>query len=70
MMVALCSVKSLDAVTVRGQSHSQVCCDPLELLNFVSSHLEPMNEMCERAGLSAARVAERTRRVFEYFHLS
>jgi len=29
----------------------------------------PMNEMCERAGMTEQQIFERTRAVFEYFNL-
>lgn len=69
MMLVMCCLKSLDAVAVRGQSHSKVLCDPLELLDFVRRHLEPMNEMCERAGMSEQALYDRSKRVFDYFGL-
>ncbi|GEP40910.1 hypothetical protein [Brevifollis gellanilyticus] len=69
MMVVLCCLKSLDAKTVVGRSHSQVICDPQELLGFVSRHLEPMNVMCERADLSDQAILNRTCKVFAYFSL-
>ncbi len=69
MIVVLCCLKSLDAKKVAGQPHAQVICDPQELVDFVSRHLEPMNEMCERAGLSEQAILKRQREVFRYFSL-
>jgi hypothetical protein len=67
--VVMCCMGSLDAVAMKGQSHSRIAYDPMELAGFVSRHFEPMNQMCERAGLSEQAIFERTKHVFEYFRL-
>ena len=69
MTVVLCCIGSLDSVAIKGQSKVRVACNPRELLDFVARHLEPMNELCERAGLSERAIYDRTKRVFEYFGL-
>jgi hypothetical protein len=48
---------------------SEVAYDPSELLGFLGRHFGPMNEMCERAGLSESAIYTRTKRVFKYFDL-
>lgn len=68
-IVALCCLKSLNAVAVKGHSSVQVAYDPLELVDFLSRHFGPMNEMCDRAELSEMAVFQRTKCVFEYFGL-
>jgi len=34
---------------------------------FISSGFVPMNEMCEKAGMSERQIFDRTKAVFEYF---
>jgi hypothetical protein len=52
MMMVICCLDSLDALKVKGQSHVKVSIDPLEVVQFISGGFVPMNEMCERAGMS------------------
>jgi hypothetical protein len=47
----------------------QVSLEPLEILQFISGGFVPMNEMCERAGMSERQIFDRTKAVFEYFNL-
>lgn len=68
-IVALCCMKSLQSVAVKGNPNVQVTYDPSELLGFLRRHFGPMNEMCERAGLPESAIYKRTKRVFEYFDL-
>lgn len=68
-IVALCCMKSLQSVAVKGNPNVQVTYDPSELLEFLRRHFGPMNEMCERAGLPESAIYKRTKRVFEYFDL-
>lgn len=68
-IVVLCCLKSLNAVAVKGHSSVQVAYDPLELLNFLSRHFGPMNELCDRAGLPELAIRQRTDRIFGYFGL-
>ncbi|MFM7100026.1 MAG: hypothetical protein ACKO3N_02530 [Verrucomicrobiota bacterium] len=44
--------------------------DPLELLRWVALALDPMNALCERAGLSERATYDRSKAVFEHFGLS
>lgn len=69
MIVVLCCLKSFDALAVKGRADVRVAYDPLELVNFISQHFAPMNEMCDRAGLSELQIFERTKRIFGYFGL-
>jgi hypothetical protein len=41
----------------------------LEILKFISGGFGPMNELCERAGMSERQIFERTQAVFGYFNL-
>ena len=59
----------LDALKVQGQEKVQVSLEPLEILQFISGGFVPMNEMCERAGMSERQTFDRTNAVFEYFNL-
>jgi len=59
-IVVLCCLKSLNAVAVKGRSSVQDAYDPLELVEFISRHLGPMNVMCDRAKLSEKAIFERT----------
>jgi len=54
---------------VKGQSQVKVSISPLEVVQFISGGFVPMNEMCERAGMSEGQIFERTKAVFGYFNL-
>ncbi len=60
---------SLDALKVQGRDQVQVSIEPLEILRFISGGFVPMNEMCEKAGMSERQIFDRTKAVFEYFNL-
>lgn len=66
-MSVLCCLPSLSALKVDGRSNVAVNYDRIELLRFVSEDFGPMNEMCERAGMSERQIFDRSRAVFEYF---
>ena len=69
MMMVMCCLESLDALKVKGQSQVKVSISPLEVVRFISGGFVPMNEMCERAGMSERQIYNRTKAVFEYFNL-
>lgn len=69
MMMVMCCLDSLDALKVQGQPKVQVQIHPLEVVQFISGGFVPMNEMCERAGMSERQIFERTKAVFGYFNL-
>ena len=69
MMMVMCCLDSLDALKVKGQSQLKVSISPLEVVRFISGGFVPMNEMCERAGMSERQIFDRTKAVFEYFNL-
>jgi hypothetical protein len=69
MMMVMCCLDSMDALKVKGREQVQVRLEPLEVLQFISSGFGPMNELCERAGMSERQIFERTKAVFEYFNL-
>ena len=69
MMMVMCCLDSLDALKVKGQEQVKVTISPLAVVQFISDGFVPMNEMCERAGMSERQIFERTKAVFEYFNL-
>lgn len=69
MMMVMSCLPSLDSLKMKGQEVVKVACEPLELIRFVSGGFVPMNEMCERAGMSEPEIFNRTKAVFEYFSL-
>ena len=69
MMMVMCCLDSLDALKLQGRDNVQVSLDPLEILQFISAGFAPMNELCERAGMSERQIFDRTKAVFEYFNL-
>ena len=69
LMMVMCCLESLDALKVKGQSQVKVSLSPLEVVRFISGGFVPMNEMCERAGMSERQIFDRTKAVFEYFNL-
>jgi len=54
---------------VQGREQVQVSLEPLQIRQFISGGFSPMNELCERAGMSESQISERTRAVFGYFNL-
>ena len=70
MMMVMCCLGSLDALKVQGKEEVKVICDPLEVARFISEGFGPMNEMCEKAGMSERQIFDRTKAVFEYFNLA
>ena len=68
MMMVMCCLDSLDALEVLGQPHVNVSISPLEVVQFISGGFVPMNEMCERAGMSERQIFDRTKAMFEYFN--
>ena len=69
MMMVMCCLDSLDALKVKGREQVKVTISPLDVVQFISGGFVPMNEMCERAGMSERQIFERTKVVFEYFNL-
>jgi hypothetical protein len=59
----------MDALKVQGKPQVQVQISPWEVVRFISGGFVPMNEMCERAGMSERQIFERTKAVFGYFNL-
>ena len=70
MMMVMCCLGSLDALKVQGKEEVKVICDPLEVARFISGGFVPMNELCEKAGMSERQIFDRTKAVFEYFNLA
>jgi hypothetical protein len=67
--MVFCCLPSLAEIKVDGQDKVAITVDPLEVLNFVSENLGPMNEMCDRGEMFEGLVYDRTKAVFEYFGL-
>ena len=65
----MCCLDSMDALKVQGREQVQVSVEPLDILKFISGGFGPMNELCERAGMSERQIFDRTKAVFEYFNL-
>jgi hypothetical protein len=65
--MVLCCLPSLTAVARQGRPLVGVELDPLELLRWVAADFDPMNALCERAGLSERAIYDRSKAVFEYF---
>jgi hypothetical protein len=68
-MNVLCCLPSLSVLKVEGNPNAGIKYDRIELLNFVSEDFGPMNEMCERAGMSERQIYDRSKAVFEYFDM-
>ena len=68
-MMTCCCLKSFTAIKVDGQPNCAVQFDSLELLRFISKDFDPLNGMCERAGMFERLIYERTKAIFEYFGL-
>jgi hypothetical protein len=69
MIMVMCCLDSLDALKVQGREQVQFSQEPLEILQLISGGFGPMNEQCERAGMSERQIFDRTRAVFGYFNL-
>jgi hypothetical protein len=69
MVMVMCFLDSLDALKVQRRDQVQISLEPLEILKFINGGFVPMNEMCERAGMSERQIFDRTKAVFGYFNL-
>lgn len=65
--MVLCCLPSLSSVARPDRPLVGVHIDPLELLRFVAGDFTPMNDLCDRAGLSERAIYNRTKAVMEYF---
>lgn len=68
-MMTLCCLPSIAALKVEGRPTVAVEYDRLELLRFLNLGFLPMNEMCERAGMTERQIFDRTLDLFGYFDL-
>lgn len=68
-MMVFCCIDSFTAIQIDGQPNTLVEYDPLELLQFLQADLPHMNSVCQRVGMFADLIAERTKRIFELFGL-
>ncbi len=68
-LVVMCCLDSLGALKVQGRDQVHVNIEPLEILRFISGGFVPMNEMCDKAGMSERQIFDRTEAVFGYFNL-
>ena len=69
MMLTMCCMENLSGRKQEGEALAQVEIDPIELLGFIMKGWGPMNEMCERAGLSERAIYDRSKAIMEYYHL-
>ena len=69
MMLTMCCLDNLEGQTKAGEALSQVQIDPRELLQFIMNGWGPMNEMCERAGMSERAIYDRSKAIMGYYHL-
>ena len=60
---------NLEGQTKTSEVLSQVQIDPRELLQFIMAGWGPMNEMCERAGMSERAIYDRSKAIMHYYHL-
>lgn len=67
--MVMCCLDYLDALKVQWRDQVQVSLEPLEILQFISGAFDPINEMCERAGMSERQIFDRTKALFGYFNL-
>ena len=65
-MVMFC-VPSLESVARSDRPVVGVTLNPIELLRFVANDFNPMNQMCDRAGLSERAIYDRSKAVMEFF---
>ena len=65
--MVMCCLPSLASVARSGRPLVGVTLDPMELLRFVAKDFNPMNEMCDRAGLSERTIYDRSKAVMEFF---
>lgn len=68
-MMVLCCLPSMAAMKVDGRPNVAVEYDRLELLHFLSRDFLPMNVMCDRAEMSERAIYDRSKAVFDHFHL-
>lgn len=67
-MILACLLGNVESHKIIGAPSAYLRLDPLEMLQFLSDCMAPMNEICERAGLSEYEIWKRTKAVFEYFN--
>ncbi len=65
--MVMCCLPSLTSMARDNRKLVGVGLDPRELHRFVADDFRPMNEMCERAGLSERAIYDGTQAVMEFF---
>ena len=68
-MMTLCLMPDLQAYKRLGEPMAKVEYDPMDLIRFIQKNFGPLNSMMERAGMSELAIYQRTKEVFEHFHL-
>ena len=68
-MMTLCLMPDLQAYKRLGEPMAKVEYDPMDLIRFIQKNFGPLNAMMERAGMSERAIYQRTKEVFEHFHL-
>ena len=69
MMLTMCCLENLSGTKRVGEVQAKVEIDPMELLRFIMKGWWPMNEMCDRAGLSERAIYDRSKAIMEYYHV-
>ena len=69
MMMTMCCMENLTGKKHAGAPLAQVEIDPMELLKFIMAGWAPMNEMCDRAGMSERAIYDRSKAIMNYYHL-
>jgi hypothetical protein len=69
MMLTMCCLNNLSGRKREGEPLAQVEIDPMELLQFIMAGWAPMNEICERAGLSERAIYDRSKAIMHYYNL-
>lgn len=66
-MMVFCCLGSFTAIKMDGKAEGAVQCDPMEVAAFIAKDFEPMNQMCERAGMFESLIKQRTNDIFAHF---
>ncbi len=68
-MMTMCLLPNLQSFKRLGDPQAAVEYEPLDLLRFIEKNFTPLNAMMERAGMPELAIYQRTKEVFEHFHL-
>ena len=68
-MMTLSLMPDLQAYKRLGEPLAKVEYDPMDLIRFIQQNFAPLNAMMERARMSELAIYQRTKEVFEHFHM-